>query len=52
MLHLLSLAPLDVFPEYKCLGLAVPINLSAYPFLSTVLQTLLSLLTYFLPFTS
>lgn len=32
--HLLSLAPLDVFPEKRWRGIAVPIKRSLYPFLS------------------
>lgn len=50
--HLLSLAPLDVFPEKRWRGIAVPIKRSLYPFLSWVRQTLLSLLIVLAPLTS
>lgn len=45
-----SLLPFELLPVYKCFGLAVPMNLSASPFLSIVLHFLLNFYIYLLPF--
>lgn len=47
-----SLFPFELLPVYKCFGLAVPMNLSASPFLSIVRHFLLIFYMNFFPFSS